>query len=300
MKKVKKKKKNRGSTILRTTLSFFVIVAMLLAYEFVTDGSFLNKNGSVDYSKEILYVDFIDVGQGDSILIRTSGDDAILIDAGTSSSKDHIIEFLNSKEVDDIDLFVLTHPHADHIGSAKAVIEEFAVDKILMPNAVSTSKTFEDLIDTIAEKEIETEEAEVGKKYVFGEAEFTVLAPIGKFDDLNNMSVVLHLTYGESTFLFTGDAEIISEERIIQSGFDIDVDLLKVGHHGSSTSTSDEFLNTTTPLFAIISVGEGNSYNHPSKSTLEKLERLNITVMRTDILSDITFASDGKNIEKVA
>ena len=242
-----------------------------------------------------LIVDFIDVGQGDSILIR-QGDHAMLIDGGTSECKDDLLNFLKSENIQKFDYIVGTHPHEDHIGSLDDVINAYDFDTILFPK-VTTTKTFENLVNAVKNKNKKFTTPVSGNEYTLGDAKFKILAPSSdSYQSLNNYSIVIKLTYGENTFMFTGDAETLSETEMLNSFDDLTADVLKIGHHGSTTSTSKKFLNAVNPKYAVISVGKDNTYNHPTKTTMNKLEELKIPVYRTDEEGTIECVSNGKDI----
>ena len=243
-----------------------------------------------------LIVDFIDVGQGDSILIR-QGDHAMLIDGGTSECKDDLLNFLKSENIQKFDYIVGTHPHEDHIGSLDDVINAYDFDTILFPKVTTTTKTFENLVNAVKNKNKKFTTPVSGNEYNLGDAKFKILAPSSdSYQSLNNYSIVIKLTYGENTFMFTGDAETLSETEMLNSFDDLTADVLKIGHHGSTTSTSKKFLNAVNPKYAVISVGKDNTYNHPTKTTMNKLEEIKIPVYRTDEEGTIECVSNGKDI----
>ena len=235
----------------------------------------------------VLEVHIIDVGQGDSILVR-SDEGVLLIDAGTNSSEDDLRAYLDSCGIDKIDCFVCTHPHEDHIGGADMVINEYDVKQLIMPETSSSTVTVTKLLDAIEAKGTPYYEPVVGDVYTIGDFSFMILAPDASVaDDSNNSSVVLRVDYGETSFLFTGDAEVESEECMLATfvSGELDCDFLKVGHHGSTTSTSEAFLAAVSPEYAAISCGEGNSYGHPHRETLDLLEKYGISgekLLRTD------------------
>ena len=243
-----------------------------------------------------LIVDFIDVGQGDSILIR-QGDNAMLIYGGTSECKDDLLNFLKSENIQKFDYIVGTHPHEDHIGSLDDVVNAYDFDTILFPKVTTTTKTFENLVNAVKNKNKKFTTPVSGNEYTLGDAKFKILAPSSdSYQSLNNYSIVIKLTYGENTFMFTGDAETLSETEMLNSFDDLTADVLKIGHHGSTTSTSKKFLNAVNPKYAVISVGKDNTYNHPTKTTMNKLEELKIPVYRTDEEGTIECVSNGKDI----
>lgn len=243
-----------------------------------------------------LIIDYIDVGQGDSILIR-QGEATMLIDGGTSECKDDLLDFLEAEKVDKFEYIIGTHPHEDHIGSLDDVVNSYDFDTILFPKVTSTTKTFENLVLAVQNKEKKFTTPVVGTEYSLGEAKFEILAPnSSKYTSTNDYSIVIKLTYGKNTFLFTGDAESLSESEMLDKNIDVSADVLKLGHHGSTTSTSMNFLEAVSPKYAVISVGKDNSYKHPTKTTMNKLEDMEVPVYRTDEQGTIECISDGLNI----
>lgn len=243
-----------------------------------------------------LVIDYIDVGQGDSILIR-QGEHAMLIDGGTSESKDTILNFLEDENVDHLDYIVGTHPHEDHIGSLDDVVTAIDFDTILFPKVTTTTKTFENLVLAVQNKGKKFKTPVVGEKYSLGGARFIILAPnSASYQSLNNYSVVIKMTYGTNTFMFTGDAETLSEKEILALGYDLSADVLKLGHHGATTSTSQKFLDAVNPKYAIISCGKNNTYKHPTKTTMDKMVKMQIDVYRTDEQGTIELVSNGETI----
>lgn len=245
-------------------------------------------------SEDELVAHFIDVGQGDASFIELPNGDTMLIDAGISSSGDDIIEYIEDLGYSDIDYVVATHPHADHIGGMAEVIDAFEIGSIYMPKAVSTSKTYENLLETIQDKGLSIHTGRAGVE-VLNTDDLTILmfAPVQEeYSNLNNYSIVLKITYGDTSFLYTGDAE----DSLDEITGDIEADVLKVGHHGSDTSTTSDFLARVNPSYAVISVGEGNSYGHPALSTIELLEGYTSNIYRTDLNGTVVISSDGVNI----
>lgn len=243
-------------------------------------------------------VHIIDVGQGDSSLI-ISGDGVILIDAGPGSAEQSLHDYLNDVGITRIDYAIFTHPDEDHIGGADMIMKDFDVKNVIMPNCVKTTKTYENMISAIEASDADVIQAVSGTEYALGDIKFKVLAPNSdSYDDTNNYSVVIKLSYGNSTFMFTGDAEKDSESEILNTynAAELDCDFLKVGHHGSTTSTSKAFLTAVSPSIASISCGEGNKYGHPHTETLEKLKKAGVEVYRTDLLGTIVFVCDGQTI----
>lgn len=249
-----------------------------------------------------LRVHFIDVGQGDSILIQ-AGAQAMLVDAGTNESGSVVTEYLRSQNITRLDYLIGTHPHEDHIGGLDDVIRSFEIGTVIMPDASHTTKTYEDVLDALLEKSLTVTLPHPGDSYSLGDASFTILSPSESIleqaeesGDMNNLSVGIRLAYGSSAFVLCGDAESASEEAMAESGLTLKADVLKAGHHGSSTSTCDAFLSAVDPDYAVISCGRDNSYGHPHQETLDKLNAAGVSILRTDEQGTLVAVSDGKSI----
>lgn len=243
-----------------------------------------------------LKVHFIDVGQADCILVE-QGSQSMLIDAGNKDDGDAVIKYIKQQGIDQFDYVVGTHPHEDHIGGMAAVIKAFKVDKVYLPKVTHTSAAFESMVSAIKNQGLKATAPVPGSSFKLGEATCTILAPNGTaYDELNNYSIVIKMVYSETSFLFTGDAEAVSEEEMLNKGYDLSADVLKVGHHGSATSTSTAFLNAVNPKYAVISLGKNNSYGFPHRETMSKLKNKSIMVYRTDESGTVVAVSDGKTI----
>ena len=247
------------------------------------------------FSGYTLRVNYIDVGQGDSIFIQLPNKETMLIDAGEAYEVDNVINYLNNLGITKIDYAVGTHPHTDHIGGLEEVINTFDIGSIYVPRANSTSKTYEDLLTTISNKGLKIKTAKSGVVVLDDDnLKLEFIAPNSdSYSELNNYSAVLKLTYLDNTFLFMGDAETLSEDEIT---YDVDADVIKVGHHGSDSSSSLEFVKKVSPEYAIIMVGEGNSYNHPYQSIIDRYENVGAKVLRTDLDGNIVCDSDGVDV----
>jgi competence protein ComEC len=251
--------------------------------------------------EEKLFVDFLDVGQGDCILVKTPGGKTMLIDAGPTDASDIVVSDLHKINVQKIDVAVSTHPHEDHIGGMNSVIDDFTIGRFYMPNATTTTTTFRNMSTTLSYKKIDTITAKTGTPINLDPSvSLEVLSPREDYyEDLNDYSIVIKLTYKKTSFLLTGDATELTEEEMIESGENLKSDVLKVGHHGSSTSTSENFLNLVSPEIAVISVGKDNDYGHPSAKTLDRLRAKNIEVFRTDEDGDVVVESDGNTVDVI-
>lgn len=253
------------------------------------------------FTEAELSVHFIDVGQGDSTLI-VSDSAAVLIDAGEKESGEAVVSYLESVNITHLDYLIATHPHSDHTGGIETVIESIDTDTVILPAFSEEGKEEEDLytwksLNRILEKsETETAEASPGMVLDLGNSELKVLAPFGDYENINNYSVVTELVHGDNVFLFPGDAETESEAEMLRNGILEDTDVLKAGHHGSSTSTGGEFLETVKPEYAVISCGAGNPYNHPSEAVMHRLGQADVQIFRTDLQGSIIAESDGKTI----
>ena len=241
-----------------------------------------------------LTVHFIDVGQGDSILAESDGR-FMLVDAGENDQADTVVSYLKGQGVETLDYVIGTHPHSDHIGGLDKVIDTFDVGKVILPPVEHTTKTFEDVLDAVAGKGLKLTKPRVGDTYTLGNASFTIIAPNEDYgNDLNNWSVGIRLDYGDNRFVMC--AEALAEADILENGIDISADVLKAGHHGSSTSTSEAFLDKVAPSVAVIQCGKDNSYGHPHKETLEKFKERGIQVYRNDRDGTVVAYCDGTDI----
>ena len=279
----------------KTLISFLSFAAIILYTLLSNDEITIEKeeNKKTDANNtDVVKVEYIDVGQADAILIENNKK-YMLIDAGNNEDGDLLVNYFKDKNITDFEYVVATHPHEDHIGGMDNIIKNFNIKNYYMPDCYTTTKTFEELLDALEEKNLSFETPDIDSEFVLGDALFKVLYKGTDKRDLNNTSIVLRMTYKDVSFMFTGDATNTTEKKILAK--DLQSDVLKVGHHGSQYSTSDEFLDKVNPKYAIISVGTGNVYDHPKDITLNKLK--GIEVHRTDKEGTIRVISDGKNID---
>lgn len=285
--------------IINFVVAIIVIFIIVFKTDFLSDiKNTASVSNAIDSSEKLdvtddLKVYFIDVGQADCIYIN-EGNYNMLIDAGNNEDGEKLVNYFKSLNIEEFNFVVATHPHEDHIGGMDDIINNFKIDNFYMPDKLSTSKTFEDVLDALSNNNLNYHVPEKGENFNLGDALFKVIYSGDDTNDINDSSIILKMTYGSNSFLFTGDATSNVEKIILND--DIKSDVLKVAHHGSDYSTTVEFLDKVSPKYAVISVGENNSYNHPSNSTLDKLSKRNIKLYRTDINGTIIFTSDGNNL----
>lgn len=284
-------------------------LALLLALLFVLTGCSLigqpqntgatgsQGTAAIDVGSDQLAVDFIDVGQGDCILIR-QGSHNMLIDAGNNVDGKPVVAYLKSQGVQSLECVVGTHPHEDHIGGLDDVINALDVQKVILPRKTTTTKTFESVVSAIQSNGLKITAVKAGDTFRLGDAQLQVLScEAVSGSDLNQWSVVLRLTFGDASFLFTGDAQKANEKGMLDSGLNLSADILKVGHHGSHTSSGSVFLDAVSPAQAIISCGEDNDYGHPHKEVVEALQQRDVEILRTDKLGSIRVVTGGQRYD---
>ena len=244
-----------------------------------------------------LEVHYIDVGQGDATLIKC-GSHAMLIDGGNNNKGTTVQLYLKKQGVESLDYVIGTHPDADHIGGLDVIVYKYNCDTVIMPDYEKDTKTYQELVDVIHDKNMKITYPVVGEQYALGEAKFTIIAPNSNSygGNANDYSVAILLEYGKNRFLFTGDAEEASETEMLSNGIELSADVYKVAHHGSRSASTQEFLNAVRPKYAGISCGEGNSYGHPHAEVLNRLRSMGVEVFRTDEQGSIIASSDGENI----
>ena len=255
---------------------------------------------SITWQQGSLYVDVIDVGQGDSIFIKTPNGKTMLIDSGESTAYSAVKSTLDDNNVKKLDALVATHPHSDHIGSMQKVYEDYGASKIYMSKAITTTDVYKNLLKAIDENGQKIISTKAGDIIDLDDSiKIEVLAPQDKnYDDLNDYSVVLKITYNNDSILLTGDASTVSEKEMIAKYPDkLKSNILKVGHHGSRTSSSRDFLAKVSPTYAIISVGKDNDYGHPHQETLTRLKNIGATIKRTDEDGSVKIILDGNSIK---
>lgn len=272
------------------------ILNMLMAFvmSFGILGSNVNPSDIPENSN--FEVHFIDVGQADSALIECDGE-TMMIDGGNVADSNVVAAYLKKEDITELNYVVCSHAHEDHVGGLSGALSVTKADNIYAPKTETNTKAYKNFKKKAEEQNVEIKHPNIGDEIQLGSSTVEFLGPVdenGK--DLNSTSIVLKITYGNTSFLFTGDAESDEEEEILNSGADLKSTVLKVGHHGSRTSTSYPFLREVMPQYAVISVEKGNSYGHPNEETLSKLSDAGVEVYRTDESGDIVMTSDGNNI----
>jgi len=284
-------KKNKIKAII-FALSF--LIYLFISYFPGLDISKSTNQDSLELT-DTLKVHFLDVGQADSILIELPNKETMLIDAGNNTDDKFVVDYIKNLNYDKIDYVVGTHPHEDHIGGLDTVINTFKIQNVYMPKVEHTTKTFKDVLLAVKNKNLKIKTAKAGVNIINNDdLKIDIIAPVNEsYEDLNNYSAVVKITYKDNSFLFMGDAEKLSEDEIIAN---VRADVIKIGHHGSHTSTSEEFLKKASPTYAIISAGKDNEYGHPHEETINLLNKSNIEIYRTDLSGTIVIMSDGYNI----
>lgn len=240
---------------------------------------------------------FFDVGQAECVLLKTDNNHTMLIDAGNTGQDQLILNYLAEYSITELDYLVATHPHADHIGAMPAVIRAMDnVGTVIMPDKTHTTQTFEKLLNAIEEKDIPLTIPKPGDIFEMGNANIQVMAPNADYTDLNECSIVLRVEFGTTTFLFTGDAGTTSEKAQLTNTFSLKADVLKVGHHGSRASSTQQYLDAVAPSYAVICCGTGNTYGHPHNETMIRLAETDAVIYRTDENGTIIFTTDGESI----
>lgn len=297
----RKKKADIGEILAVLLIAAAVIIPIILYY-----GPRLKSGQSDTLSYKaregVLSVHFIDVGQGDAALITADDGSAMTIDSGSNDSERQLVNYIREQGVKHLKYALFTHCHSDHIGGGDRLINELVTDSIIINGYTGSSSSYDKLISAAAAENIPCVQVSPGDSFTLGSAVITVLGPVRPdYTDDNDGSIVLKITYGSTSALFMGDCGIEAEADLLSLwGSDaFGCDIIKIGHHGSSGSTSEEFISACSPLYAVISCGKNNEYGHPHSSVLKTLESHGVSVLRTDTNGTVIFESDGKVFEPV-
>lgn len=296
----KSKKLNKKLIYLIVVLVLAIVSAVATNYDEIMSDESETQQTSAQTDANFA-VHFVDVGQGDCTLVESNGE-YLLIDAGENGHETEVLNYLRLMNIEKLDYIIVTHQHSDHIGGMPEVLAEFECDNLIMPRLTKeqtpTNSTYKAFLKAVQSSEAKVISAKPGLSYALGGATFEILGPVtDDAEDINSMSAVTKITYGESSFLITGDAETEEELEIIDNGADLDCDVLRAGHHGSSTSSCKDFLNAVTPEICVISCGADNDYGHPHDKAVNRIKKHTEEIYRTDICGSIVMTSDGEKID---
>lgn len=269
-------------------LSVFILTLGLLSYQ-----GCCKKANATNITNNQFLIDFIDVGQGDAVLVQCDGH-YMLVDGGDSKQSSRIYTILKNRGISYLDVMVASHPDADHIGGLSGALNYAKVGIALSPVSKSETKTFQSFVKYLDAQGVSITVPRYGDKFMLGSASVSVLGPVSLSSDDNNNSIILRIIYGETSFLLTGDAETEEETSVLNSRQTVKSTVLKVAHHGSNSSSGYRFIREVAPQYAVISVGKGNKYGHPTENVLSRLRDAEVETYRTDMQGDITCISDGK------
>ncbi len=294
--KIPARVKNKFISIILSAVAVCVAVLIgILAPEQTEENEILKNR----YLNNPFCVTFFDVGQGDCEIISCNGY-TILVDGGEAENSGRIIRYLKDNGIDKLDCYILTHPHSDHIGVAPSVLREIPCDKVFTTYFsefnVPTTALYENTLDAIYESGAEPVLVEAGDSFTFGDLSIDIVAPIYESDDYNAMSIVFKASYKDASVMFTGDTTQKIEKQILDAEYDVDADILKAAHHGSSTSSSEEFFDAVSPDCVVISCGTDNSYGHPHREVLKLLSDKETDYFRTDYDGTVYYFGDGHNM----
>lgn len=300
-------KKRKNNTKLISGVVIFIIAFLAFA------GSMLIKEpetlfedtglrNSQQSESNMMYVDFIDVGQGNCTLVHM-GDTAILVDSGEVGAAQTVISYIKNLGIDELDCVLVTHPHSDHMGAMTKILYEFEIKDLIMPeipeDIIPTNSTYEKFLTAVSDNAENVIPAEAGMTYSYGEMNLEILAPLHGYDNLNDMSAVSRVSFGETSVMFMGDASTAVEKDLLNTGKDFSADIINIGHHGSKTASSQKWLEAVNPEFAVICCGAGNEYGHPHSVVTERLDNIGIEYYRTDLNGTVVFQSNSKEFTKL-
>lgn len=287
--------KKRGKIKKGDIKYYLIALAIVLITSFFSSKEEPDTPNIVSPMEDKMQVHFLDVGQGLSILVQL-GDEVLIYDGGERHASSFVVSYLEDLGITEIDYMISSHYDSDHVSGLIGCLNAFDVKNVIGSNYVHSSSLYTSFMDAVKEEGLKMQYPKVGTKYAFGDAVITILAPkeIGK--DSNANSVAIKLSYGESDFIFTGDADYGSERQMVASGINLDCEVLSLAHHGSSTGNSSLFLEKTVPEWAVISCSKDNDYGHPHVEVVELLEAMEIDVFRSDVQGTVIATTDGKTI----
>lgn len=280
------------------------VLSLLLTKNFIPIDKVFEESGlrnTQQASADKMYVSFIDVGQGNCTLLRCGGK-AILVDSGEVGAAQTVINYIKNLGIDELNCVLVTHPHTDHMGAMTKILYEFKIDDLIMPEIpeeiIPTNKTYEKFLTAVSDNAGNVIAAKPGETYSYGEMKLEIFAPLRDYDNLNDMSAVSRISYGDTSVMFTGDATTTVEKDLLKKNINYSATVLNVGHHGSKTSSSEAWLRAVNPKYAVICCGVNNDYGHPHSLITKRLEEFGIEYFETDLLGTIVFESDSKNFIK--
>lgn len=280
------------------------VLSLFLTKTFIPIDKVFEESGlrnTQQASADKMYVSFIDVGQGNCTLLRCSGK-AILVDSGEVGAAQTVINYIKNLGIDELNCVLVTHPHTDHMGAMTKILYEFKIDDLIMPEIpeeiIPTNKTYEKFLTAVSDNAGNVIAAKPGETYSYGEMTLEIFAPLRDYDNLNDMSAVSRISYGDTSVMFTGDATTTVEKDLLKKNINYSATVLNVGHHGSKTSSSEAWLRAVNPKYAVICCGVNNDYGHPHSLITKRLEEFGIEYFETDLLGTIVFESDSKNFIK--
>jgi competence protein ComEC len=270
-------------------------ILLLVLVFFAGCGETARPARPVPASGSIFTVSFLDVGQADAILV-SDGEHAALVDAGNNGDGNDVVEYIRSRGLTKLDFAIGTHPDEDHVGGLDTVMRSIETDTLIIPEKAGTTNTYRDVLAAAQDGGVRVTAAEAGSEYDIGSFRMSVFGPVKTYSDTNSNSVVVKITYGNTSFLMTGDIEQDAERDIVSMGYDLECDVLKAAHHGSETSSSYIFLRAANPRMVVISCGADNQYGHPHEAALSRYRDLGATVYRTDTMGTVIMESNGETI----
>ena len=280
------------------------VLSLFLTKNFIPIDKVFEESGlrnTQQASADKMYVSFIDVGQGNCTLLRCGGK-AILVDSGEVGAAQTVINYIKNLGIDELNCVLVTHPHTDHMGAMTKILYEFKIDDLIMPEIpeeiIPTNKTYEKFLTAVSDNAGNVIAAKPGETYSYGEMKLEIFAPLRDYDNLNDMSAVSRISFGDTSVMFTGDATTTVEKDLLKKNINYSATVLNVGHHGSKTSSSEAWLRAVNPKYAVICCGVNNDYGHPHSLITKRLEEFGIEYFETDLLGTIVFESDSRNFIK--